>query len=50
MVPIADGHLHPDNVKTYNRYFDPTSKEYVDEETYEARKEADKGFQLSDII
>ncbi|QIR31192.1 hypothetical protein M1M18_gp108 [Halorubrum virus Serpecor1] len=50
VVPIADGSLHPDNVKTYNRYFDPTSKEYVDEETYEARKEADKGFQLNDLI
>lgn len=50
VVPVEDGHLHPDNIKVYNRYFDPTSGDYVDEETYEARKEDNEGFQLNDII
>ncbi|AAL55003.1 hypothetical protein HrrHF2_530 [Halorubrum phage HF2] len=50
VVPVMDGHLHPDRVKVYNRYFDPTSGDYVDEETYEARKDDNEGFQLNDII
>ncbi|QRD99652.1 hypothetical protein VOLN27_25 [Halorubrum virus VOLN27B] len=50
VVPIMDGHLHPDHVKVYNRYFDPTKGDYISEEAYEARKEADEGFQLNDII
>ncbi|UBF21786.1 baseplate hub [Halorubrum virus HSTV-3] len=50
VIPIMDGQLHPDKVKTYTRYFDPHKKEYISEDAYEADKKADEGIQLSDFI
>ncbi|UBF19733.1 baseplate hub [Halorubrum sodomense tailed virus 4] len=50
VVPLMDGHLDPEHIKSYMRYFDPHKKEYISEEAYEADKKADEGIELSDFI
>jgi hypothetical protein len=50
VIPVLDGHLSSERIKTYTQYFDPNNENYISEEVYEAEKEADEGLQISDFI